>query len=121
MNKLLYSLVAIPLVFGVVGCSLTAPVTPVPDVLNSTIETTFVALNIGLTALAFVPGLPAIIVKEAQAVNMALQAAYAEYKRDPMATNASALMNSAIQAAQAFMNNQAKPALKALHTKGLAQ
>lgn len=113
MNKVFTSLIAIPLIFGVVGCTTWANqlVTPVPAVVDSAIQNSFMTLNIGLTALAFIPGLPAIVVQEAKATNIALQAAYAQYKSDPTATNSVALMQSAIQAAQTFMANQAKAAM----------
>lgn len=115
MNKLLYTLVAAPLVFGMAGCAtLSAPVTPVSPELDASITSTFTALNVGLSALAFIPGMPAVVVKEANALNLALQAAYTEYKRDPTATNQVAIVQSAIRAAQEFMASQAKQ-LKALH------
>lgn len=116
MNKFTYA-IAVPMLAAsllVSGCAWnTQPVTPVPVNVDSQIQNDFLALDMGLTAIQLIPGVPANIVMEAKAVDSALQVAYAQYKSDPTVTNQVAILQSAIAAAKDFMAHQGAAATKA--------
>lgn len=116
MNKLIAPILAIGLLVS--GCSwLSAPVTPVNPTINTQVETTFSTLDIALSALSLVPGVPANVITEAKALDVALQAGWAAYQANPTATNETALLNGVIAEAGAFLKAQEKVGAtkKALH------
>ncbi len=120
MNKFTYALtvpvLAATLFLGACSGSTpwnNQPVTPVPTNVDTQIQNDFMALDMGLVAVQLIPGIPANLVTQAKAVDSALQAAYAQYKSDPTASNQIAIIQSALAAAKDFMAHQGAEAAKA--------
>lgn len=92
---------------------------PTPDI-QADVAAQFQALDLALGALPLVPGMPAIVVQEAKAADAALKAAWVQYQAAPTAAGSVTALSTAIAAAEAFLANQAKPAVQAAQAKAAA-